>query len=313
MSDTGIVEREIRLPAARQIPKTCILSPDLAVAFSGSIDLAIRYLRDFPHDQSPNVSSTNAYFLKCHLESEQSVDFLLLYNRPVPKIVPVRAGKIQAATKAAWTGEQSAFEAFQKYNNSRRVPACVSPLEVPEIVTVRLSERHKDNETFRLLGTMRYVLLDPQISSVFGDAVAVNNVEGTFQYRPYTIILTERRISLVIPRSFSDQIAPERAELRNYVASCFVAPPEASTRILAYHFPRGKLTYLYSGAAGQPITCRETFTDKNMFEIQESVKERFGTDLIGTLTLRQPPDASYGMPGNKWKIASAGPSTPFRA
>jgi hypothetical protein len=53
VSDTGVSEHGMRLPPAKQVPKICIINPNLAnpnlaVAFAGNPDLATQSLLSFP-------------------------------------------------------------------------------------------------------------------------------------------------------------------------------------------------------------------------------------------------------------------------
>lgn len=101
VSDTGIAKQGARLGPENQLPKICILTPDIAVAFAGEPDLAVRYLNAFPRTPAPTYRSTLDYFTACQLDSENSVDFLILFNRPSSKMVPIREGKPLTPTKVA--------------------------------------------------------------------------------------------------------------------------------------------------------------------------------------------------------------------
>src|SRR5690242_3021118 len=192
VSDTGITKQGARLGPESLLPKICILTPDIAVAFAGEPDLAVRYLNAFPRTSPPTYRSTLDYFTACQVDSENSVDFLILFNRPSPKMVPIRQGKPLTPTKAAWLGDQAAFEAFQRYAARPPLSHLTSSYEVPQLVARTESEAHRKNETFPMLGTLRYVLIDPAVPSVFGSGVAVNNVDANFQFRSYAFKIDVR-------------------------------------------------------------------------------------------------------------------------
>lgn len=309
VSDTGVVEHAVRLGPDKQLPKICILNPDLAVGFAGSPDLALRYLEQFPRSK-PTFRATIEYFKERHLKSSGSVDFLVLFNRPSPKIIPIREGDIQTAIKAAWIGDHGAFEAFQKYSSRTLKAGISSSFEAPKLVSTRRSESHRQNVTFPMLGALRYVIIDPDVETVFGAGVAVNNVDGAFQYRSYAIVLGERPSHILVPPTFARKIAPELAELRDYAATCFVTDPKAARQAVAYHYVRGKLTHMYSGERGRPLATAQIFTDMNIEQFFESTKQEFG-DWTGMLALRTAPPAEYGIPVNRWRGSQRSPG-PYR-
>jgi len=302
VSDTGIVEHGAQLPPSKQLPKICILHPDLAVGFAGSPDLAVRYLRAFPKAR-PSFRSTVDYFVECHRQAAGGVDFLLMFNKPIPKIVRIRDGNAQPPAKTAWIGDHDGFEAFQRRGGLRGGDSSlVSTFEKPQLISVRKSESHRDNMAFPMLGTLRYVIMDPTIRSIFGDAVVANNVDGSFQYRSYTVLLAERQVPLVLPKGFLDRMAPELEELRSYSAACFVTDPACLVQALAVHFVAGKLTHLYSGPKGDPLGNGKVITGKNIEEVMEMTKAEFAAEWIGTLTLRKPPPPDYGIPAHRWRM-----------
>jgi hypothetical protein len=45
--DTGIIEHGMQLSADKHVPKLCILTPHIAIAFAGNPDLALKYLSNF--------------------------------------------------------------------------------------------------------------------------------------------------------------------------------------------------------------------------------------------------------------------------
>jgi hypothetical protein len=80
VSDTGITEHDVQLPPDRYLPKLCILNRDLAVGFAGSSELATRYLMTFVAPSKDIFRSTVDYFRRCHLDSQESVDFIVMLN-----------------------------------------------------------------------------------------------------------------------------------------------------------------------------------------------------------------------------------------
>jgi hypothetical protein len=227
-----------------------------------------------------------------------------MFNKPAPKTVSVRNGKIWSPARNEWLGDQAGFEAFQRYDHTRAIGAVTSVFEAPQLVSILQSERHKQNLTFPMLGSLRYVMIDPSIVTVFGHAVGLNNVDGEFTYRPYTFVLTERHFSIALPVPFVKRIASERDELRTYAASCFVTGANFDIRAVAYHFVHGKLTYMYWGIRGKPLSNTRVVVGKNIAEFMEETKAEFNVEWSGTLQLRTPPPPEYGIPLDKWRMGT---------
>lgn len=306
VSDTGVVEHDVQLPPQQHCPKICVCGPDVAVGFAGSPELAAAALRRFAAVDDKNYTTTTQFFLKEHREASEGVDYLIGFNRPAPKIAKISQGAISSCISGgtAWIGDHDAFSAFQKYRASRKGFSVTSSLEDLNLVSIQLSEEHPQNKTFDLLGTMRFVILDPSIRTVFGEGVAVNNVDKEFRYRSFTWVLGEKRSSLILPRSHLDATAPERRELRNYAASCFVTELGSSVQGVAYHYLAAKVTYFYWGHLGQPLVNARVFTDKTWEEFKSATEGEFGVKWIGMLVARTMRPDAYGLPPSKWRTMS---------
>jgi hypothetical protein len=301
VSDTGITEHGKQLPRARHIPKICIVHPDLAVAFAGNPDLAKRYLHGFP--AGLNYKGIVDYLLSCHKDANGEVDFLALFNRPIPKIVAVRAGRVMQPQQTAWIGDHAAFEVVQRNKHSAAARAARLPFESTQIMSTLESEAHPDNATYPLLAQLQDVITDTTVASVFGFGVAINNVDGVFQYRAYTLVLAQKEIGLLLPAEFILRTAAERAEAVNYSACCFVTQSDSDIAAVAYHFPYGKLTYMYWGKKGALLENYRPYTGKNIQEFVDETREEFSiTAWRGTVQLRRPPPPDYGIPVEKWRI-----------
>lgn len=154
-----------------------------------------------------------------------------------------------------------------------------------------------------MLGTLRYVLIDPAVPSVFGSGVAVNNVDGSFQYRSYAFQIAVRPSDILVPRAFIQRVAPEIAEIRAYAASCLVTKPDAPVQGVAYHYAHGKLTHMYSGDRGRPLSESAVVADMNIEQFIEATKSKFG-DWFGSVVVSVAPPAGYGVARDRWKIST---------
>jgi hypothetical protein len=238
------------------------------------------------------------YFLDCHRRG--GVDFLVCFNRPVVKMVVVREDHISDPRKSAWLGDIEAFSAFQEYSHNRRG---ATPFEALQLTTQRQQEADFNNLTFPLIGHIRHVILDQKVPSVFGSIVAVNNVEGSFQYRHYAVVLNERPLTLLLPKTFVDRIRPELTELQNYAASCFVTDPKCPIQGVAFHYVQGKLTHFYWGPKGELLSSARIVKEKNIEDFMQTTREEFGMEWFGSLVLRTAPPATYGIASNRWQIS----------
>ena len=239
VSDTGTTEHGVQLAAEKHIPKICILAPDLAVAFAGSSDLALRCFAEF--DLTAHLFPTQiiGHFLKFHLAHAQSVDFIVMFAKPMPKLVKIANGReASSLSQTAWIGDRDAFEQFQSYRNDKERKSITSGFEVPLLVTNKELELLSDSVTFKLIAAMRYVIIDRGVPHVFGQAVGVSNVDGDFNYRPYAFVLDELRLSLLLPNALIRRITPELQELREFAASCFVTGAASKRQGIAFHFMR---------------------------------------------------------------------------
>lgn len=303
VSDTGVVEHGVQLPPKQCRPKICLCGPDIAVGFAGSPELAAKALQRFAAVDDKDYDTTTQFFLNEHQGADGGVDYLIGFNRPAPKIVKISEGAISPCIsgRTAWIGDRDAFSAFQKYRTSRRGHSVTSHLEDLNLVSIQLSEENPQNKTFELLGTMRFVILDSSIKTVFGEGVAVNNVDKEFRYRSFAWVLAEKRSSLILPKSHVDATAPERSELRNFAASCFVTVPGSSVQGIAYHYLAAKITYFYWGSLGQPLVNVRIFTDKTWEEFKSATEAEFGVKWVGMLVTRTMRPDAYGLPPSKWR------------
>jgi hypothetical protein len=300
--DTGITRAGMQLGPREQQPKVCILSKNIALGFSGSPDLAATQIGNFSTPTSDVFRATTDYFLSAHRKDD--LDFLLLLHHPVAKIVKISDGRIYHPSQTAWIGDKNAFELFQRYRTEKTSGPAASRFEVPLISTTKESEKNAQNSTFDLIGALRYVLLDSSTPSVFGDVVAINNVEGHFEYRSYNVILDTHHVPLLLPRQVMDKLVPELEEIRKYSVSCFVTAHDASIQGVAVHFMHGKLTHLYWGRSGGLLSNARVIVGKNIEEVFALTKAELGiASWIGQIMARVPPDAAYGIPKERWKIS----------
>jgi hypothetical protein len=277
-----------------------VLTPDLCIAFAGNPDLAHRAMRSLPELSGDAYRTVTAHFLRHHLEGDQQAEFLVLFNKPSPKIVAIREGRMFAPASSGWLGDHAAFDAFQRYRHTREPRPVASQFEALQVMTHE-SERNPKNVTQMLIGAMRYVLIDPTIDSVQGSCVAVNNVEGHFTYRQYALLLSERRSTIILPSASEPASLAERAELREYAESCFITSPDSQIQGVAFHFAVGRVTHMHWGQPGGPLTNARVIGGMNIEEFERLTLAEYGAQWRGIVALRTPPPAEYGALQRPWQ------------
>jgi hypothetical protein len=178
VSDTGISHLGQRVSRDKFIPKITIIHPDIAVGFAGDPDLGLRAITTAP--SAPSYRSVVDHFLAENRRYEGGVDFIIAFNKPLVKSVVISDGEVSKDRQ--WIGDHKAFAAFQRFFMKREISPSVSQLENLIVVTSLRADSLEDNPTLRMIGAMRYVLLDKDVESVFGDPLSVNNAEGSFLY-----------------------------------------------------------------------------------------------------------------------------------
>ncbi|MGB8278171.1 MAG: hypothetical protein WCF20_09635 [Methylovirgula sp.] len=307
VSDTGITEHGAQLQPEKNIPKICILTPDLAVGFAGSSELALRCFAGFDRMALTMPTQIIGHFLRFHIKYEQSVDFIVMIRNPVLRMVKIADGKEHSShSHTAWIGDHDGFEQFQRYRNDQESRRITSELEVPLMLTNNESELSPESVTFNLIAAMRYVIIDPNLPHVFGHAVGMSNAGGGFEYRSYAFVLDERKLSLALPNTFMQRIDPELQELREYSASCFVTTAASPRQGIAFHFLRGKLTYIYFGDRGAPLSECRIARSMNAEEFMAMMQAEGCTDWSGQIASRLPPPQGYGIDPNRWTRTDRG-------
>ena len=293
VSDTGVIGVGGHVSKKIEVPKIVILNPDLCVAFSGGVDLAHGYIGDFhsvPRDTVPAVVN---YFEQCSKDSSEQVDFLLMFNKPVTKIIPIIGGnRSRNMHQSAWIGDKAGFEHFQYCREHRAIPGAFP--KTMFLTTSLKSEATEGNTTFANVGAMHRVVQEAKVPLVFGDAIAANNVDGYFRYRPYSVVVRPDQPHFAIPENYMRSVQPELSEDVNYALSCFASDPGATRIAVAMHHVFGKLTHLYSAESGQPLKLTDTIINTNIQQFMDAHKDGYGT-WRGTVNTRRPLPMDYGL------------------
>ena len=287
VSDTGISFNEKVFRPEQQIPKLCILSPDLAVGFAGDSKAGIDALSAFPHGRKSYEEVTH-YFLGVNKNMNGKVDFLILCNKSIPKMVKIIDGLVRSQLGAGWIGDKPGFEVLQEQTNITRARE-VSIVEIEQIYSTEPADMAPPMA--RMIYGLRRVIYNNRAPWVSGFCVALNSAGGAFRYRNYGVLLGpsgKLRWQLATPAQL------HLNEVNAYADACFASKPDDACQALAYHFLRGKITYMFHGLKGMPLS-NAVVKRGNLKDFQTQTSQDFGINWKGGLLIRDSPDADYGM------------------
>ena len=93
--------------------KAIVVSPARCVCFVGSGEAAKAALRPVIDDPSMPCEQVLQHLLEHHVRSEHHVDFLVAFADAPVSLARIAGGEVESALRAAWIGDQAAFEAYQ--------------------------------------------------------------------------------------------------------------------------------------------------------------------------------------------------------
>jgi len=270
VSDTGIEHNGERLGFDQQIPKIAILNKNLAVAFAGSQDLAINAIKMAPKHEAATYGEIIQHFVEAHEANERAVDFILAFGAPLFKLAKISEGVVRQGRSVEWIGDHAGFSAFQEFRAKRVDPTI--PFIAPKLHSLRKSEMK--SPCFDMIGTMRNVIAQADVQGVFGHPVAASNLENVFEFVSYGISLEENTSFKSDSNIDLPKLAGQLAEARSYAFSCFISSPNDRTRAIAFHYMRGKITYVHFGAPSEPLTNFVRLDGLNVIELQQRLAPR---------------------------------------
>jgi hypothetical protein len=91
------------------------------------------------------------------------------------------------------------------------------------------------------------------------------------------------------------------AEAQQYSFSCFVNSPGDPVQAVAFHYLRGKITYVYHGNPGELLDKFTLYEGLNVIDLGKRIHQELGVNWIGSVSSRtgMPPD--YGVPADQWR------------
>lgn len=166
--------------------KSLIIAPDFCVSFAGSLSFANDAIRGFKYEwlKDSTQSKIIDHFFTIHSDSNRQVDFILVWNEPINRLVQIKDGSY-SDTISSWVGDAIAFERFQKAFLSNEQHSWQAHTIFTEIVA---SSNHPDfcsNTLSIMMSAMRIVIEDSSIPSVGGFVVPVASHKGDIRYIPY--------------------------------------------------------------------------------------------------------------------------------
>ena len=290
MSDTGVIHNNERLSQEQQLPKLAILNDRIAVGFAGSTDLAVRAIENAPRGGDASYGQVTDHFLSAHKQT--NVDFIIGFGPPLSKLAAIKDDKIRQRGNIEWIGDKNGFEAYQRFR-LERVKSSEAPYE-PLLGTG--SEPDLQTPLFNMLHAIRYAIQSKQAETVFGYAVALNNAEGAFAYRPYQVLFDPLGEQVTRARETSTGLLSQIAEAEAFAFSCFVGSAGDPTQAIAFHHLRGKLTHMYYGEAGTPLKHFRRYAGINIQEFTTATGKEFGIRWSADVLAVAGVPESYGLP-----------------
>src|SRR5215831_2338826 len=109
---------------------------------------------------------------------------------------------------------------------------------------------------------------------------------GPFGFRSYIVTLEEMRSFRLPPSTHPIQVMGQIVEAQRYAFSCFVNTPGDASDAIAFHYTRGKITYVYYGRPTGPLTNFVLHKNLNVLELGEWAKAELGVNWIGGISSR---------------------------
>ena len=300
VSDTGIELQGQQLAVNQHLPKIAILNKQLAVAFAGSSELALAAIAAAPKEESASYAEITQHFLESHQANDKAVDFIIAFGAPLYKFAKVAEGTIRQNRLVEWIGDHVGFEAFQDFRENRSDPSI--PFITPMLHSIK--EAEKKSPCFDMIGTMRDVIGRSEIANVFGHPVAVSNVDEIFELTSYGVTLEENPSFKLPAGSNPLRVMGQIREAQQYSFSCFVSSPSDPMQAVAFHYLRGKVTYVYFGPQWGALTEFVRLDAMNVLDLQQYASEHFGIHWIGMISSRTGVPADYGVPASQWSHAA---------
>jgi hypothetical protein len=97
------------------------------------------------------------------------------------------------------------------------------------------------------------------------------------------------------------RILSQIAEAQQYSFSCFVSSPGDAVQAVAFHYLRGKVTFVYYGSIGTLLDKFVLYRGLNVIELGEKAKQDLGVNWIGSISSRTGLPPGYGVPADQWK------------
>ena len=106
----------------------------------------------------------------------------------------------------------------------------------------------------------------------------MNNCGGNFEFRNYTTTLEEMAGFIVPPATDPIAVLNHVVEAKQYALSCLVSSAGDAMQAVAFHYLRGKVTFVYYGKFGEPLSNFILYKDMNVLEIIRGGPASFGPE-----------------------------------
>ncbi|MET3968743.1 hypothetical protein [Bradyrhizobium sp. S3.9.1] len=234
LADTRVSEHDVALPRERGVIKTTLLSPQAAISFSNSPDLASRDIRAFRQVFGGTFSYREAVDYFAGSSRDTHNDYLLNFLEP-PRTVEIKAGEVSKTVgRQSWIGDLDAFKRFRAYQTEAKLGP-----DLWEAMTwsADLIPRIRTNPFTRLLRSFQHTLRDADILSAgdFSSVVVSAGAEFRFLYFGNFFFDQDAQGKPVQP------LFGENLDFKFSVAT----PKISGINACAFHYPHADRGYLF--------------------------------------------------------------------
>jgi hypothetical protein len=183
-ADTRVTEHAVSLPPEQGLIKTSFLSPQVAISFSQSPDLAARDIKLLGEQYKGCFGYSDALNFFSKSSSDTNNDYILVFLNPL-RILKISSGVANRTLSGElWIGDQAARTRYLEYANKKRKGA-----DIWKMHTWSHIDNSQDSEKFsRIFAPFQSTLEDPEIISAGNFYTVATNVGAEFKFMAFATI-----------------------------------------------------------------------------------------------------------------------------
>lgn len=270
LGDTRITDPRNRANPTHGMLKILILTPTLAVGFSGDPDLAKLAVQEYRSkfgSTSTLEGATNHF--KAHTKDNEN-EYLLAFAS-LSQLVRVANGGAQTRFKEAWIGDRAAFDHFSKPPTPGLTLANSS---YHRMITLG-PNFPKSDAILGDLGRFAEVVENPSFPGVGDFFMLVAVYEGRFSLGMIASLFFDNS-GILTPEGSTVMTA--KGENREYQFSTWV-PKEPDVTALAYVFPQVKKCFVFHSDEQNFADQCTVLRNLSSNEVAEEIRNKLGLDM----------------------------------